>query len=278
MGLIPGRNELLPGGDGALWKDKIVVLSAFYDAMSVVPGMAPGAESAGGRAAMLELVEVLRAPPPGYTVLFLATSGHFHGLQGINNFLDRHYRSDDFFLERIPEEERIPFSLFLGLDLTSRMDQVGLFSNGDYILIGPSLKILYEPYAVRYLNYARKAEIYDEEDIRPAYLNTLTPSLRSQESYMPAGPAFDHEMVTLAGLHGLTFATANDNRLLIDTPLDRIEHVEFPNLVRQIRTVGTLISAMLSDPEAFEIDESIRLKDEVREIEGREIELSHIHI
>lgn len=272
MGWIPGRNELLPGGDGALWKDKIVVLSAFYDAMSVVPGMAPGAESAGGLAAMLELVEVLRAHPPGYTVLFLATSGHFHGLQGINNFLDRHYRSDDFFLERIPEEERIPFSLFLGLDLTSRMDQVGLFSNGDYILFGPSLKILYEPYAVRYLNYARKAEIYDEEDIRPAYLNTLTPSLRSQESYMPAGPAFDHEMVTLAGLHGLTFATANDNRLLIDTPLDRIEHVEFPNLVRQIRTVGTLISAMLSDPEAFEIDESIRLKDEGRDIEGRVLE------
>ena len=103
MGWLPGRDEPLPGGDGTeKWKDRIVVLSAFYDAMSVVPGLAPGAESAGGIAAMLELMDVLRAHPPGYTVLFLATSAHFHGLQGINDFLDRHYRTDEFFLERIP--------------------------------------------------------------------------------------------------------------------------------------------------------------------------------
>ena len=258
MGWIPGRDEPHPGGDGTeKWKDRIVVLSAFYDAMSVVPGQAPGAESAGGIAALLELMEVLRAHPPGYTVLFLATSAHFHGLQGINDFLDRHFRADEFFLDRIPEEDRIPFTLFLGLDLTSRMDQVGLFSYGDFIFFGPNLKILYEPYADRYVNYARKAGVYHDEPRRTRYLNTLTPSLRSQESYMPARPAFDHEMVTLAGLHGMTFATANDNRLRIDTPLDRIEEVDFPNLVRQIRTLGTLLPAMLSDPEAFEVDESI---------------------
>ena len=273
MGWIPGRDEPLPGGDGTeKWKDRIVVLSAFYDAMSVVPGLAPGAESAGGIAAMLELMDVLRAHPPGYTVLFLATSAHFHGLQGVNDFLDRHQRKDEFFLERIPEEDRIPFALFLGLDLTSRADQVGLFSYGDFIFFTSNLDILYEPYADRYLNYARKAGVHDEEDSRTAYLNTLTHPLRSQESFMPAGPAFDHEMVTLAGLHGMTFATVNDNRLLIDTPKDRIEYVDFPNLVRQIRTLGTLLPAMLSDPEAFDVDESIRLKDEGRDIEGRVLE------
>ena len=273
MGWIEGRDEPIPGGDGTeKWKDRVVVLSAFYDAMSVVPGQAPGAESAGGIAAMLELLDVFRAHPPGYSVLFLATSAHFHGMQGINDFLDRHYRTDGFFLDRIPEADRIPFTLFLGLDLTSRMDQVGLFSFGDYIFFASNLDILYEPYADRYMNYARKAGVYDREDSRTAYLNTLTPSLRSQESYMPAGPAFDHEMVTLAGLHGMTFATVNDNRLLVDTPVDRVEHVDFPNLVRQIRTIGTLLPAMLSDPEAFEVDESIRLKDDGRDIEGRVLE------
>ena len=273
MGWIPGRDEPLPGGDGTeKWKDRIVVLSAFYDAMSVVPGLAPGAESAGGIAAMLELMEVLRAHPPGYTVLFLATSAHFHGLQGINDFLDRHQRQDDFFLERIPDGDRIPFALFLGLDLTSRTDQVGLFSYGDFIFVDANLDILYEPYADRYEHYARKAGVYDEEESRTPFLNTLNPSLRSQESYMPAGPAFDHEMVTLAGLHGMTFATVNDNRLLIDTPKDRVEYVEFPNLVRQIRTLGTLLPAMLSDPEAFDVDDSIRLKDDGRDVEGRVLE------
>ena len=87
--------------------------------MSVVPGLAPGAESTGGIAALLELINVLKAYPPQYTVLFLATSAHFHGLQGINDFLDRHNRKDEFFLKEISEKARIPFSLFLGIDLTT---------------------------------------------------------------------------------------------------------------------------------------------------------------
>ena len=275
MGWIPGVDEIIPGqaeDRPKLWKDQVVVLSAFYDAMSVVPARAPGAEGAGNMAALLEFIKVLRKHPPKYSVLFLATSAHFHGLQGINNFLDRHNRDEKFFLERISDEDRIPFTFFLGLDLSSQMDQVGLFSYGDLLFFGPNLKNLFSPYADRYINYARNAGLYNDIESLSPYLNTLVPSTRSPDSYIPARPAFDHEMVTFAGLHGLTFATPNDNRMLLDTPHDYPENLNLPNLVKQIRTIGNLIPAMLSDPVAFDVDEAIRLRDDGRDIEGRVLE------
>jgi hypothetical protein len=277
MGWIPGSDEVIPGNNnnndnGVRWKDQTVVLSAYYDAMSVVPALAPGGEGAGNMAGLLELIKILRAHPPKYSVLFLATSAHFHGLQGINDFLDQHRRLDPFFSDRISETDRIPFTLFLGLDISSQMDQVGLFSYGDLLFFGPNLKNLFAPYADRFINYARNAGVYADDESQSPYLNTLLPSTRSPDSYIPARPAFDHEMVTFSGSHALTFATANDNRMLIDTPHDFPERLNLPNLVKQVRTIGNIVPAMLSDPVAFEVDESIRLRDDGRDIEGRVLE------
>jgi hypothetical protein len=275
MGWLPGSDEPMPGSTEEAplrWKDRIVVLSSFYDAMSVVPARAPGAESAAGMAALLEIARVLQTHRPKYSVLFLATSAHFHGLQGVNAFLDRHYRGNPFFLDRIPEAERIPFTLFLGLDLTSQMDQVGLFCYGSFVNAGPNLKNLFAPYAKRYINYARNAGLFDEDEGKSPYVNTLLPSTRSQFSYMPALQALDSELVTLAGLHGMTFSTVSDNRVTADTPLDRRECVNLPNLTRQTRTTANLLLAMLSDPVAFSVDESIQLRDEGRDLEGRVLE------
>ena len=275
MGWLPGLDEPIPGSDEEerRWKDDVVVLSAYYDAMSVVPAIAPGAENAAGMAALLEIAGVLKAVHPKYTVLFLATSAHFNGLQGINEFLDRHHRGNTFFLDRIPEKDRIPFRMFLGLDLSTQVDQVGLFCYGSFCKFGPGLKNLFSPYAKRFINYARAAGLYgDGVESRAQYVNTLLPSKRTQFSYMTAFQAFDSEIVSLAGLHGLTFSTPSDNRVLVDTPLDRLEYVNVSNLTTQTRTVTRLLTAMLNDPNAFMVDNSIRLKDDGRELEGSVVE------
>ena len=47
-GYLPGADEPIPGTSGKRWKDRVIVLSAYCDAMSVVPALAPGAESACG--------------------------------------------------------------------------------------------------------------------------------------------------------------------------------------------------------------------------------------
>merc|ERR1712096_281833 len=74
----------LPGADPQL-KDEMVVISAYYDSMSVVPSIAPGAEPTSGIATLLELARILGSEGfrPGRSVLFVATDAHFQGLSGM---------------------------------------------------------------------------------------------------------------------------------------------------------------------------------------------------
>ena len=93
MGFIPGYDPLL--------KDDTFVLEAYYDAMSVVPQLAPGAEQASSITALLELARYFRQNPPPRTVVFLATSAHHLGLRGIDDFIQRYLRKEDPFIERM---------------------------------------------------------------------------------------------------------------------------------------------------------------------------------
>merc|ERR1712000_402431 len=79
----------LPGADPQL-KDEMVVISAYYDSMSVVPSIAPGAEPTSGIATLLELARILGSEGfrPGRSVLFVATGAHFQGLSGMRAFMD----------------------------------------------------------------------------------------------------------------------------------------------------------------------------------------------
>ena len=72
---------LLRGSDPSL-RDELIVVQSYYDSMSVVPSLAPGAQTTSGIAAMLELIRLLSLPEfrPSRSVLFLATGGHFSGL------------------------------------------------------------------------------------------------------------------------------------------------------------------------------------------------------
>ena len=79
----------LPGSDPQL-KDEMIVISAYYDSMSVVPSMAPGAEPTSGIATLMELARIFRSQAfrPGSSVLFVATDAHFQGLSVIRAFMD----------------------------------------------------------------------------------------------------------------------------------------------------------------------------------------------
>ncbi|HUV39132.1 MAG TPA: M28 family peptidase, partial [Planctomycetota bacterium] len=71
-------------------RKEVVVVQAFYDSMSVVPGVAPGADSTGGIAGLLELAKVLKQHPPKRSVLLLATGSHFVSWEGIADWMLRH--------------------------------------------------------------------------------------------------------------------------------------------------------------------------------------------
>jgi hypothetical protein len=132
-----GRNliGILPGTDPVLKKEAIY-FSAYYDAMSPVPAVAPGAEQASGVAALLQAVKRLQKRDRRRTVIVVLMSGHFENVAGARYFVPVLQASDD----RTDEFTRLPFSesdqrlrdvlqdyttrLFLGLDLTTGTEKV----------------------------------------------------------------------------------------------------------------------------------------------------------
>jgi hypothetical protein len=114
---------VLPGSDPAL-KDQWIVVTAYYDSISIVPSLAPGADSAAGIASLLELARVFRQYPPKRSVMFVALSGHFQALEGVRQFIEA--RLPDWsrpnVFERLggrpPAKQDI--YLFVGLDLATR--------------------------------------------------------------------------------------------------------------------------------------------------------------
>jgi len=78
---------LIPGSDPTQ-QDRLTVLHTYYDAISVVPDLAPGAESAGNPAALLSLAQALKERPPRRPVLLVFTAGHFESLAGVRWFCD----------------------------------------------------------------------------------------------------------------------------------------------------------------------------------------------
>ncbi len=79
----------LEGGDPIL-RDELVVLTAYYDSMSVVPAIAPGADPTCGIAVLMELARLFEKPEyrPGRSVLFVAVDAHFQGLAGMRAFME----------------------------------------------------------------------------------------------------------------------------------------------------------------------------------------------
>jgi len=262
---LSGSEEPMP--EGGRWKDQLIVVEAYYDAISVVPRLATGAENACGVAALLQLAQVLKQYQPKYSVLFLATSAHFQGLAGINDFLHRHSRESDYFLEKIPEKERIRFKLFIGLDLSSHNDQVAAFSQGAFYhptwQTDDFVKNTLAPFAKKFAVYA--AEIFPQH--ADCYINAITPPKRSWKDFVSTPPGFDSEAVVFVGKHGISLATPNDAREKVDTPLDRIEYVNAENLTRQTRTVAGLLIKASEDINFFP-SLKMQLEDKAHDLKG----------
>jgi len=243
-GWLPGTGDTLPAKsrEGTqVWKDQVIVIQAYYDAISVVPALAPGAENAASIVALLQLAETLAKHRPQYSVLFLATSGHFEGLEGINDFLYRHSRGSEYFRERMSADERIDFDLMLSLDLSSHGDRSVSFGMGTFY--NPKwqtdnyIKYMLTPYSKR-LSLAVE-EIFADTT---RHYEGITPPKRTWKNYMPIPLAFASEAAAFVGQKALALSTANDARERVDTPLDLPESMNMDNLTRQIRTLAAMMA------------------------------------
>jgi len=258
VGIVPGRDPEL--------RADTVAVEAYYDGISVVPGLAPSAESACSIAGLLELVRYLHEHPPGRTVVVAATSGHFQDMQGMAAFLDRHARKFGPFAEKVPEPLHI--DLFIGLDLSSQTDQVGLWNNTTQF----ALKRYFVPFGRWYTRYAEATAPGLGLDPESALVNGIS-AIRGMEwsSYVPGGIRVDGQTALDGGLPALSFVTVYDGRFHIDSPLDRPAGVNYANLSSQVSLLTRILSRSFDDPTFMtELEDfSPVLRDKLRSLNVR---------
>jgi hypothetical protein len=257
---------LLPGSDPSL-ADQAVLLGTYYDAISPVPGVAPGAEQACGVTAWLEVARQLAGHPRRRTVVLVATAGHFQALAGMRALAGEWLSSrapDSAQGELVGRLRRLEVLYYLGLDLSSHSERLGLVQAGFPFRVRTIEPPLYE-------SIGRFAEQYEREVLggRMILGGELNPRrLRRLVGQVPERVPTEGAAVQLTGYAGLTLVTAGDERAAFDSPMDKPEAVELERLAAQGRFIAALAKSLIDEAEAgVQIEERVdsfaRLKGQV---------------
>ncbi|HEY3282699.1 MAG TPA: FtsX-like permease family protein, partial [Armatimonadota bacterium] len=265
----------ITGSDPEL-KKQIIVVQAYYDATSVVPGRAPGAESAGSINALLQLAKAYQQVKPKRTVWFLATNGHYQALGGIRYWLESNWKEleqnstrqnlQNWLTTRMPgifhytKREPPQIYLFAGLDLSSQTKGLGVFYKGWYYDFREDLQSKFSDIARADRENAERISKALNLNFAERFADGVNPiSGKSWRNFIPAKPAFDAEAVTMAGGKGITFASVDDGRMLVDTPLDTPDRVNVGNLAEQTKMLVCLLWHCANDPNGVGISEGTHL-------------------
>ncbi len=228
----------IPGTDPQLGEQTIVVF-AYYDSTSVVPALSPGAESACGIGAMLEIAELLAKHPPRRKVKFIAAPGHYEALAGV-----RDYAFETIYPRREGADEDAGQGtgesyLFVGLDLSSRQNTFGAFYKGNFYdqlsTTEVELQRSYSELSSMLSEWGEQVRLMGGPAASLTYQSGIVPQQgRDWRSLLPDLMAFDSEVMSICGYPALTLATTGDPRSSVNTPLDTFDRIE-PTLGTNVR-------------------------------------------
>ena len=220
-----------------------ILFHAYYDSISVVPGLSPGAEQACGAAAVVELARFFARAPrkPRRPVYILLTGGHGQALSGMIHFVSQ-LRSGlghgwaggakDSLLARMGRP-----GLLAGLDISSRSDRMGVFCMGKFRPHDEGqLRAKFKILGQKLDTFARDSSAEAVKAGAPASLvDCINLTLgRGWWTYFPYPAPFESEVATMAGLPGITLSTINDDRTYVDTPDDTARRLRLDMLERQL--------------------------------------------
>lgn len=254
-GFMEGRDENL--------KKEIIIIESFYDSISVVPSIAPGADGSCGISVLLDILDYFKKHPPKRSIIFLATSSHYQSLKGIDKFVNRHLRNMEPFKSRI-KKERIEPKLFIGLDLTSESDEIVIWHNSYEFY----LQKVFAPLAKKFIAYSERFYRRIGYPYQPL-LNGISPKKGLTWSSFHMNPIrTDGEIVILSGVPAISFITANEGRWRIDTPIDKFENLNIKNIERQSIFLKKLLKKAIDDPDLF-ANTQLKVEDKLAYLEVR---------
>jgi len=269
VGYIPGKDSVL--------SKQIIVISAYYDSWSIVPALSYGATDCLGVSDLLEIARYLSTHRPDRSVLIVGLAGHYQGLWGAREFVEKHFAQ--------LQSEIIAFA---GMDLSSGSDQIGVYATGSAYTYQRA-DILY-PTRYSWLvgrmfqNYLTEMKMvlgasYGENFVdgtlgsHPGYIASVRPlepriygyfSILSGSTpyYQSLSFLFDSDPFVLAMYaNGFTYHTSNDLRLYQRTPADTWKKINFENVLTQVMFVHCTLWAFINEDE-IRVPTKSRLQDD----------------
>ena len=222
--------------------DEWIVVAAYVDGGSGVPGIAPAADQAATAAALGSLINHFKANPPKRSVLFLATSAHFQAMQGMREFLDTRFKQGwDV------TGGKTPLCIYT-LDLSTRSSSVSSMAKGWWFDYRDENHENERPISRALSQNVPKIAEAMRMDVDRIYFDGINnPDGRNWKNNVPGRFGVEAEIVNMAGPTSMSFITNADVRSLQDTPHDTIESVNTGNLLSQVRTLGCLLHHALND-------------------------------
>lgn len=218
-----------------------MIFHAYYDSISVVPGLSPGAEQACSAATLLELAHYFRNKEFDRPIYLLFTGAHGQALAGMTHFvrtLKDGLKSNWSGVDHASLIVRMGKPCFFaGLDLSSRSERFGAFCVGRFRgQREDRLRPKFSTLGLKLDEYAKSfREIPDVTDTLTPFVDCINLTLgRGWSTYFPYQAPFESELPNLSALPGITFSTINDDRRYVDTPDDTMSRMRLDLLRRQI--------------------------------------------
>ena len=147
-----------------------------------------------------------------------------------------------------PKVDSLDVNLFISLDLSTQTDELGIWNSNSSFYY----KRYFAPFGKNFMGYSRKVSRELGYSFRDVLVNGISPEGgKSWETFVPGEISVNSELVLTTGTPALAFVTVNDARFLVDTPLDRAQHIRYDNLSRQIRALAGMFHMAFEDPELF---------------------------
>lgn len=228
--------------------DEQIVVSAYYDSWSIVPKLSPGASEALGVSILLDFARFISKNRPTRSVVLVALSGHHQGLAGAREFVERHFN-----------EIGLKIKMFIGMDISSDTNQIGIFSIGSsytfFNLQNFNLKYgaLVNRFFVTYLGQMRRVL---GSDYGTNFVDGITmsypPYIINNPPYdLPTSSSrlFDSDPFVVACFGGgFTYHTVNALRRYFRTMFDTYEQVNFNNVWPQAQFIFSTLWGLANEP------------------------------